>query len=226
MVIKGDEANLMLLPFTDGLIRTTHFDQECRMLADRHYSRRTVGARQFTYSGRKLVLRDAQGLVLFVWMWPDESMRMDHQKGFNCSIFRNESNRRSSEIILEAEQMAFQYERTLKELGDKVDKSKLEGIEKDIEGLKELLKDKEGNYETIKSAKDALTQKFQKVSEELYKHASEEYQKEHPQQGAGEAHSHGEDDGHNHEGHDHADSGHSHKKKGEKVVDADFKEKK
>ena len=76
------------------------------MLADRHYSRRTVGARQFCYSGRKLVLRNAEGTVLFVWMFPDASMRMDKQTGYNCAIFRNESPRLSSEIILEAETLA------------------------------------------------------------------------------------------------------------------------
>ena len=96
----------MLLPFTSGLVRTSHFDQECRQLADRHYSRRTPGARQFCYSGRKLVLRDTQGLVLFVWMYPDETLRMDSQSGYNCALFRNESARRSSDIILEAEAMA------------------------------------------------------------------------------------------------------------------------
>lgn len=98
----------MLIPFTGGLVRTTHFDQECRMLADRHYSRRTVGARQFAYSGRKLVLRNTEGSVLFVWMWPDETMRMDAQVGYNCAMFRNESRRRSSEIIIEAESMAIE----------------------------------------------------------------------------------------------------------------------
>ncbi len=96
----------MLLPFTDGLQITNHFDGECAELADRHYSRRTIGARQFCYSGRKLVLRDAGGLVLFVWMYPDATMRMDGQEGYNCAIFRNESTRRSSEIILEAEGFA------------------------------------------------------------------------------------------------------------------------
>lgn len=98
----------MLLPYTEGLIQTTHFDQECRLLADRHYSRRTVGAKQFCYSGRKLVLRNAEGTVLFVWMFPDPAMRMDEQTGYNCAIFRNESGRRSSEIILEAEALAFE----------------------------------------------------------------------------------------------------------------------
>lgn len=96
-----------MLPFTTGLLRTTPFDPECAALADRHYSRRTVGARQFCYSGKKLVLRDSRGDVLFVWMWPRDDMRMDGQTGYNCAIFRNESQRRSSEIILEAEEMAF-----------------------------------------------------------------------------------------------------------------------
>lgn len=98
----------MILPgiLGDGLIVTTHFDQECRLLADRHYSRRTVGARQFLYSGRKLVLRDAMGDVLFAWIFPDPAMRFDGQTGYNNAIFRNESARRSSDIILEAERAA------------------------------------------------------------------------------------------------------------------------
>lgn len=97
-----------MLPMTEGLIRTTHFDDEMRQLADRHYSRRTVGARQFLYSGRKLVLRDTDGLVLFAWIWPDPTMRMDGQVGYNNAIFRNESARLASDIILEAEAAAFQ----------------------------------------------------------------------------------------------------------------------
>jgi hypothetical protein len=76
------------------------------MLADRHYSRRTVGARQFVYSGRKLILRDTKGDVLFAWLWPDADKRMDGQTGFNCAIFRNESSRKASSIILEAERAA------------------------------------------------------------------------------------------------------------------------
>jgi hypothetical protein len=91
------------LPFNDNLIVTSHYDDEMRQLADRHYSRRTPGARQFCYSGRKLVLRNPLGTVLFVWMYPDAGLRMDGRVGYNCTIFRNESPRRSSEIILEAE---------------------------------------------------------------------------------------------------------------------------
>src|SRR6185503_18190417 len=90
-VLAEGGAGGMRLAFTDELIVTNHFDPEMAMLADRHYSRRTVGARQFLYSGRKLVIRDAAGDVLFGWLYPDESMRMDGQRGYNCAIFRNES---------------------------------------------------------------------------------------------------------------------------------------
>lgn len=98
----------LLLPFDNGLVRTTHFDQDCRRLADRHYSRRpgSIGKSQFCYSGRKLVLRDALGQVVFVWVWPQDDKRMDGQFGYNCAIFRNESDRKASDIILEAEKAA------------------------------------------------------------------------------------------------------------------------
>lgn len=97
----------MLLALTDGLVVTDGWDGECAELADRHYSRRTVGARQFLYSGRKLVLRDAEARIVFGWLYPDPSLRMDGQTGYNCAIFRNESTRRGSDIILEAERAAF-----------------------------------------------------------------------------------------------------------------------
>jgi hypothetical protein len=94
----------MLLPFTDGLIRTNHFDPEMAALADRHYTRQTIGARQFAGNGEKIVLRDSAGLILFVWL--KQSWRLDSLAGFNCQWFRNESERRASEIILEAESFA------------------------------------------------------------------------------------------------------------------------
>jgi hypothetical protein len=96
----------MRFAFDERLIVTNHFDGEMSVLADRHYSRRTPGARQFCYSGRKIVLRNAEGTVLLVWMFPDVTLRMDKQEGYNCAIFRNESERKSSEIILEAETFA------------------------------------------------------------------------------------------------------------------------
>ena len=90
----------------DNLIVTDQWDQEMRVLADRHYSRRTIGARQFLYSGRKLVIRNPEGTLLFAWLYPDVAMRLDNQSGYNCAIFRNQSNLLSSEVILKCEKMA------------------------------------------------------------------------------------------------------------------------
>jgi hypothetical protein len=97
----------MILPFSDALLVTTHFDPEMAALADRHYSRRKIGARQFLVSGRKIVIRNREGTLLFGWVWCYEYLRWDQQSGFCCAIFRNESERRSSDVILECEQMAF-----------------------------------------------------------------------------------------------------------------------
>src|SRR6266581_3336526 len=97
----------MLLPLSEGLVATGRCDGECAELADRHYSRRTVGARQFIYSGKQLILRDCEGLVLFAWVYSDPVLRMDGQTGLNCAIFRNESRRPGSSIVLEAEAAAF-----------------------------------------------------------------------------------------------------------------------
>ena len=83
----------MLLPFTDGLVRTTHFDPEMAMLADRHYSRRTVGAAPILLLRTKLVLRDALGTVLFVWMFPDAQYTDGYADWLQLYNFRNESIR-------------------------------------------------------------------------------------------------------------------------------------
>lgn len=99
----------MLLPFWEGLVKASPVDPEMRALADRHYSRQTIGAREFVGNGRKLVLRDAAGEVVFGWLWPQDRYRLDGQTGFNCTIFRNESTRQSSDIILEAERHAVAY---------------------------------------------------------------------------------------------------------------------
>jgi hypothetical protein len=96
----------MLLPFSDSLVVTSKYDPEMSMLADRHYSRRTVGARQFLFSGKTLAIRDHAGLILFGWYWCKDGLRFDDQTGYNCAIFRNESSRRSSEVILECEDIA------------------------------------------------------------------------------------------------------------------------
>lgn len=96
----------MLLRFTDRLIVTTKFDAEMAALADRHYSRQTPGSPQFLPPGRTLVIRNSEGTMVFGWVWQFPEYRDDGQLGFNCAIFRNESQQLSSEIILECELLA------------------------------------------------------------------------------------------------------------------------
>lgn len=50
------------------------------------------------------MLRDAAGTVVFVWL--RQLIRDDGRHGLHCTLFRNESERLSSEIILEAESLA------------------------------------------------------------------------------------------------------------------------
>jgi len=71
-------------------------DQTCRVLADRHYTRQTVGHAQFCRPGRNLVLRTAAGdAVWVVWF----GIRDDGFQAFEITIFRNESSHLSSELI-------------------------------------------------------------------------------------------------------------------------------
>lgn len=95
----------MMLAFTDGLVRVGKFDPESVMLADRHCSRQKIGTNQFMPPGQTIVLRNAEGTAVFGWLWQEK--RDDNQSGYNCSIFRNESARLSSDIIAEAEAAAF-----------------------------------------------------------------------------------------------------------------------
>jgi len=91
----------MLLAFDQKLHVATKFDPELVLLADRHYSRQKIGSYQFLPPGRTLVIRDNAGLVVFGWL--HQQYRDDNEEGYNCAIFRNESARRSSDVILECE---------------------------------------------------------------------------------------------------------------------------
>jgi len=96
---------MMLLPFSDRLVITDKFDDEAVRLADRHYSRQKPGTNQFMPPGKTMVIRDTEGTIVFGWLW--QEYRDDGQSGYNCSIFRNESGRLSSDVILEAEALVF-----------------------------------------------------------------------------------------------------------------------
>ena len=86
----------MFLPFSD-IVVSRDGDPEMRELADRHYSRKSHGASLFIGPGLKIVLRNPEGTWLFAWR--NARLREDGQSGWECSIFRNESEFLSSEII-------------------------------------------------------------------------------------------------------------------------------
>lgn len=83
---------------------------ECAMsLFRRHYSHRPYkDGRQpklFVGPGEKMVLVTAKADALFVWR---KFISGDGQKGINCAVFRNESNAKASDLILDAEFAATQ----------------------------------------------------------------------------------------------------------------------
>ncbi len=88
----------------------------------------------------------------------------------------DKKKREEIETVNEAESLVFQYEKTIKEMGDKVDKKELEPIEKGLGELKDLLKDKK-DIEAIKKKKDEVTENFSKVAEKMYAKVAEEQQK-------------------------------------------------
>ena len=74
------------------------------------------------------------------------------------------------EIRNNADTLAYQCEKQLKELGDKVDEAKKKTVEDAIEKVREALK---GNdIDAIKSGYDDLQTNFQEVSADLYKQAA------------------------------------------------------
>ncbi|WP_052098089.1 hypothetical protein [Paenibacillus stellifer] len=69
-------------------MRVQKADDSCRQLADRHYSRQTVGALQFTRPGDNLVLRTPLGNAFWV-TW--RGIRDDGLDAWECTHFRNEA---------------------------------------------------------------------------------------------------------------------------------------
>ncbi len=75
--------------------------------------------------------------------------------------------REAAEARNQAEQLVYQSEKTLSEIGDKLPADELQPVRDEIEKTKEALKG--DDTEAIKSASDALTKAFYAVSEKLYK---------------------------------------------------------
>jgi len=83
-------------------------DEGVRELYDRHYSRyKYADGRQpklFVGPGQKQVLITESGDAIWVWR---KFISGDEQQGVNCAIFRNEGSIRSSDLILDAEEVAW-----------------------------------------------------------------------------------------------------------------------
>ncbi|GAB7386306.1 molecular chaperone DnaK [Bacillaceae bacterium] len=126
----------------------------------------------------------------------EEIQRMVKEAEENAEADRKKKE--EAEIRNEADQLVFTTEKTLKELGDKVDKGEIDKANEAKENVKKAL---QGNdIEAIKRAKEELQQVVQQLSVKLYEQVSRQAQ---GNQSAGAANEGG--------------------KKNENVVDADYK---
>jgi hypothetical protein len=67
-------------------------DKQAAALADRHYTRQSVGSAQFVPPGRCLVLLTPDAAALWVTSWPDARYVKHAWAGaWMCSLFRNEA---------------------------------------------------------------------------------------------------------------------------------------
>ena len=108
------------------------------------------------------------------------------------------------EIRNNADTLAYQCEKQLTELGEKLDGAKKKEIEDEIAKVREALKGTD--IEAIKSSYETLQTKFQEVSAELYKNAAAAGAAAGPDAGAAAG----------------AGAAHSEPKKDADVVDAEF----
>lgn len=91
----------------DTWIEVKDGNATAREIFNGHYSRRTYAdgrnPQLFVGPGEKIVLVTPEADALFVWR---RFISADGQQGINCAVFRNESEKLSSHLILEAEKWA------------------------------------------------------------------------------------------------------------------------
>ena len=92
--------------------------------------------------------------------------------------FAAEDKKKKEEVDVRntADNMVYQTEKTLGELGDKIDESEKSGIQAEVDKLKELLKAESFDVEAVKAQTEAVSQKFYAVSEKLYAAAQQAQQ--------------------------------------------------
>ena len=108
MYIKSETVRRAADMFVGSWYAVKDGNVMARGLFDRHYSRHFYKdgrkPKQFVGPGEKMLLMTSDGTALFVWR---KFISDDGQTGVNCAVFRNESERLSSSLILEAEQFAW-----------------------------------------------------------------------------------------------------------------------
>jgi len=98
---------------------TSKADVRCRLLADRHYTRQTIGHPMWTRPGWVQVLyleqRNGRSAAWCWWRPKWESgitgtERKDGYRAIECTLFRNETRFRSSDLIVKAVEMLVHWE--------------------------------------------------------------------------------------------------------------------
>src|SRR4051794_36604025 len=123
-----------------------------------HVSAKDLG----TQKEQKISITGSSGLD------PKEVERM--QKEAELHAEEDKKAKEAIEIRNNADNLAYQCEKQLKDLGDKLPAEKKTEIEGKIAAVRESLKG--SDTDAIKTAYDDLQTKFQSVSEELYKQAA------------------------------------------------------
>ena len=101
-----------------------------------------------------------------------EKMRKEAEENKEADNKRKEE----AELRNEAEQMVFQTEKAIKDLGDKVDKKEVEEAEDLIKDLKKALE--KGDIDEIKEEKEKLQEKAMALATKVYEQAAKERQEE------------------------------------------------
>lgn len=107
--MEGQTVSQGRLNFGAGLwVHSTDGDRDAFLVFSRHYSfrnyKKTRRNTQFVGPGYKIVLVTPNVDAIFVWR---KFIDKSGQTGVNCAVFRNESKHRSSDLILEAEKIAW-----------------------------------------------------------------------------------------------------------------------
>ncbi|MBR2916235.1 MAG: Hsp70 family protein, partial [Clostridia bacterium] len=88
----------------------------------------------------------------------------------------DKKNKEKVEVKNTADNMVYQTEKTLTELGDKISEEEKGGIQAEVDKLKELIKTDDFDVEAVKAQTDAVSQKFYAVSQKLYEQAAQAQQ--------------------------------------------------